>query len=518
MKTNKFKLAGNLAGLIMILIIPFLLNYTNLRAQENSQDNIDDEADLFNANIDYKSMFGDLSSDGEWIQMNKEDLINNSNESDGNSGGISDAKSSGKFGFVWVWRPNIYYWGWSPYSNGRWEYTDDGWCWVSDYDWGWACYHYGRWVFDDFYGWIWIPGSYWAPAWVDWCYNDYYVGWYPRGLRYWNYDYYGYHHRRHYERWIFVHRTDFHDKEINKTVIVKKEKIKEIINSSTNIAGVRNDGSKFITVGPKVKDIETTGNIKINQKKIDFTNIKSKTRVDESSIRIYKPTDKDLGINGTKKNKDDIKQSTVGGITPNQTGTVVNQNSTVGKVSTENNTTQNNENKKSVKTKNDKTQTPNETSPNINNKGTKTKNNNGNNETSPSIKSDPNTKNPNDINNNTEKTKSKKANNNNNNGSTNINNGKTVTNPPANKSNDTYSRKDKNKGSNNNGTVKSNNNSGNTRQPSGNVKQGNNSTPSHNSGNSGNHNSNSGTKSSNSGNHNSNSGNNNSGSKTKSNR
>src|SRR6266496_1683468 len=31
----------------------------------------------------------------------------------------------------------------------------------------------------DRYGWVWIPGTVWAPAWVTWTYNDNYVGWAP---------------------------------------------------------------------------------------------------------------------------------------------------------------------------------------------------------------------------------------------------------------------------------------------------------------------------------------------------
>ena len=30
----------------------------------------------------------------------------------------------------------------------------------------------GRWFFDDSYGWVWVPGSEWAPAWVAWRYGD----------------------------------------------------------------------------------------------------------------------------------------------------------------------------------------------------------------------------------------------------------------------------------------------------------------------------------------------------------
>ena len=34
-------------------------------------------------------------------------------------------------------------------------------------DWGWIAYHYGHWYRDPDFGWFWIPGDEWAPAWVD---------------------------------------------------------------------------------------------------------------------------------------------------------------------------------------------------------------------------------------------------------------------------------------------------------------------------------------------------------------
>jgi hypothetical protein len=46
-------------------------------------------------------------------------------------------------------------------------------------DWGWAPFHYGRWFLHDDYGWLWVPGTEWAPAWVDWRHGDGWVGWAP---------------------------------------------------------------------------------------------------------------------------------------------------------------------------------------------------------------------------------------------------------------------------------------------------------------------------------------------------
>lgn len=87
----------------------------------------------------------------------------------------------------WIEDPQYGY-VWSPnedgsfrpyYTAGHWVMTDYGNTWISDYPWGWACFHYGRWTYDTYYGWLWIPGNDWGPAWVSWREGDGYFGWAP---------------------------------------------------------------------------------------------------------------------------------------------------------------------------------------------------------------------------------------------------------------------------------------------------------------------------------------------------
>jgi hypothetical protein len=102
----------------------------------------------------YQSFYDDLSPYGQWI-------------------------NDPRYGYVWL--PEV---GpdFKPYAtNGHWVYTDEGWTWASDYTWGWATFHYGRWFFQDGYGWMWVPGNEYAPAWVTWRNNDEYYGWAPMG-------------------------------------------------------------------------------------------------------------------------------------------------------------------------------------------------------------------------------------------------------------------------------------------------------------------------------------------------
>src|SRR3954467_11026759 len=82
-----------------------------------------------------------------------------------------------------VWHPTHVNDDWQPYLYGRWVWTRAGWAWASDESFGWAVYHYGRWAFSPAMGWMWVPGSVWAPAWVSWRWSDGYAAWCPLGPR-----------------------------------------------------------------------------------------------------------------------------------------------------------------------------------------------------------------------------------------------------------------------------------------------------------------------------------------------
>jgi hypothetical protein len=81
--------------------------------------------------------------------------------------------------YGWCWYPAYVDQDWRPYSNGNWTWSDQGWYWISEEPWACATYHYGRWFWDSYYGWVWVPGLEWAPAWVSWREGDGYVGWAP---------------------------------------------------------------------------------------------------------------------------------------------------------------------------------------------------------------------------------------------------------------------------------------------------------------------------------------------------
>ena len=94
--------------------------------------------------------------------------------------------------YGYVWRPYLndqrYPWGtWSPYFNGSWTSTGSEMFWVPTEPWGWVPYHLGIWMWDAKKGWVWLPGSLFAPAWAVW---DFYAGfysWRPYTLYDWMY-------------------------------------------------------------------------------------------------------------------------------------------------------------------------------------------------------------------------------------------------------------------------------------------------------------------------------------------
>ncbi|RUW75611.1 MULTISPECIES: DUF6600 domain-containing protein [unclassified Mesorhizobium] len=85
-------------------------------------------------------------------------------------------RTSSRFGEVWVpsVRPE-----WRPYTEGRWVWTDEGWYWESAEPFGGIVFHYGRWAYDPEFGWVWIAGYEWAPAWVVWRQGGDNIGWAP---------------------------------------------------------------------------------------------------------------------------------------------------------------------------------------------------------------------------------------------------------------------------------------------------------------------------------------------------
>ncbi|AKQ64012.1 Proline-rich protein [Myxococcus hansupus] len=140
------------------------------------------------------------------------------------------------YGLVWV--PSDTPQGWRPYTDGRWAYTDQGWTFVSNASWGWAPFHYGRWAVVQPYGWTWIPGYDWAPAWVTWRYGGDYIAWAPLGPLSVGIDYYS-----EPTMWNAVLAPDFLDP-LAPSVFIPSVQLNLVLNR-TYFAGVPRRGVYF---------------------------------------------------------------------------------------------------------------------------------------------------------------------------------------------------------------------------------------------------------------------------------
>ncbi len=171
-------------------------------------------------------------------------------------------------GGVYAWKPYNVQEGWRPYTNGRWVWTDDGWYWASDEPWGWAAFHYGRWYFDDNYGWVWIPGYEWAPAWVEWRYGEGCVGWAPLSPYAVFSVGWGVHYEEHWATpasyWSFVDCRYINRPGI-RDYVYRSGDNSRWIGRTRGAGSVTVEGTRILTRGPARDYVERTGNIRIQR-------------------------------------------------------------------------------------------------------------------------------------------------------------------------------------------------------------------------------------------------------------
>ncbi len=149
---------------------------------------------------------------------------------------------------------------WRPYTDGEWVRSEQGWTWRSNEPHGWATGHYGRWVRHTREGWMWVPGSEWAPAWVSWRKSDTHIGWAPlppeahsgRGFNASVDEYYDIGARN----YNFVQRERFGAGRTYLGRIVEPDRNVTIIQNTVNVTNItyRNSGSGTVIVneGPDI--------------------------------------------------------------------------------------------------------------------------------------------------------------------------------------------------------------------------------------------------------------------------
>ena len=188
-----------------------------------------------------------------------------------------------------VWIPDAED-GFRPYATrGHWVVTDYGNTWVSDYPWGWATFHYGRWRYDDYYGWEWIPGHEWAPAWVSWRSGGGYYGWAPLqpgisinlsfGDSYRVPDYY----------WVcapqaYINRPNIYNYYVPHTRVVN------IINRTTVINNTYVYNKRTYVTGPRVDEVRRVTRQNVQVYRVNNVNRPTReTSITNNGLNIYRP-------------------------------------------------------------------------------------------------------------------------------------------------------------------------------------------------------------------------------------
>ncbi len=188
--------------------------------------------------------------------------------------------NTSEYGRVWI--PNVDE-NFRPYAtNGRWVVTSYGNTWVSDYEWGWAAFHYGRWYRDNLWGWVWVPGRVWGPAWVAWRSGGGYYGWAPLGPSVSiNINFPSFY-------WTFVPQTYITHHHVYNHYIPATQVV-NVYNNTTVIKSHYRVNNHVYVYGPKKQDIERVTNSQVAVYKVDRLNKPGQSQVEGRSVRIYQP-------------------------------------------------------------------------------------------------------------------------------------------------------------------------------------------------------------------------------------
>ncbi len=218
-------------------------------------------------------------------------------------GDYGDWVEVGDYGYGW--QPRDVDEDWRPYSDGRWAYTEAGWTWISEEPYGWAVYHYGRWARIEHKGWVWIPGTEWAPAWVSWRRSPQHVGWAPLppeasfrrtvGIRGWADSYYDIGP----SAYRFVEVRNFGAPRLRGTFVDPRQNV-TIIRQTTNITQITYVNSTVYNQGPRYEDISRESAEPVRRLKLErrveiegdrssFRGEQMRSRVEGDSLRVFAP-------------------------------------------------------------------------------------------------------------------------------------------------------------------------------------------------------------------------------------
>jgi hypothetical protein len=181
--------------------------------------------------------------------------------------------------------------------------TNYGWTWASNEPFGWATYHYGRWAWDSRFGWLWVPGTIWGPAWVSWQYGGGYVGWAPLpptvgfeigvgirlggfnlsvGIR--------------PDTYSFVRERSLLEPRLSGYLEPRARNV-TIIHQTTNITNYTFVENHVVNRGVEVRRIEQITGRRVRERRINqiaTPGTRNRTEVAETEVRIYRPEKRKL--------------------------------------------------------------------------------------------------------------------------------------------------------------------------------------------------------------------------------
>ena len=200
----------------------------------------------YNGSANFEVFYNSLAPYGEWIQVD----------------------------YGYVWRPLHVRYGWRPYLYGNWVWSQYGWYWVSSEPFGWATFHYGRWQYDDYYGWIWVPDHTWGPAWVEWRYDDDYIGWAPLPPQAYFDVHVGISFRSHWSAplfyWNFVTCGNFTRSHVV-DYVQPADRSQRIFGRTRNVNDIRMVNNRIVNRGVDREFVEQRGRIHLNETEVVAT-------------------------------------------------------------------------------------------------------------------------------------------------------------------------------------------------------------------------------------------------------